>query len=416
MPEQQQEILTSLGVTSSRLGPYDLLRDSWRSIRRDLGRSIVTALGTLLGCAAFVATLGLSGTASHQISASFDIRRATEVTVTAREESADALDEAEVTVQWFTAATAAKAGTINGVVHSGRITTLKALGVRRFFDTSAKSIPVDLYATDTEALAAIAPTMTAGRTFDAGHLKRTDHVVMLSSSVAKQLGFDQPGSAIFIGDLGLTVIGIYDDVQRVPGAAAGIIIPVTLEESSSLAVGQTPGRELLLETVSGAATQVAGQAPLAISPAQPELLEVNAPPDPMTLRQEIEGSVTQLSLLVSLVSLVLGTISIGNATAIGVVLRTPEIGLRRALGARKQDIFLQLLGETTALGVLGGLLGTVLGIAIAVTASLLNKWVPVLDPFVPILATIAGLLAGLVAGVWPALRATTITPARALSR
>lgn len=416
MPEKPNEILTSLRVVSSRLGAADLLRESWRSITRNLVRSIVAALGALLGCAAFVATLGLSGTASHQISASFDIRRSTQITITAHEQTTDSVDDSEITAQWYTATSAEKAATIAGVVNSGRITTLKSLDVRRFFAASAKSIPVDVYAADTESLAAIAPTITAGRPFDSGHLKRTDHVVMLSSSVAEQLGLDRPGSAVFIGDLGLTVVGIYDDVQRVPGAAAGIIIPITLEEANPMAPGQIPGRELLLETESGAATQVAGQAPLAISPARPELLEVNAPPDPTSLRQEVEGNVTQLSLLVSLVSLVLGALSIGNATAIGVVLRTPEIGLRRALGARKQDIFLQLLGETTAVGTLGGITGAVLGITITVTASLFNGWVPVLDPAVPLMATVAGLLAGLLAGIWPALRAATITPAHALSR
>jgi putative ABC transport system permease protein len=416
MFEKRVTLLTSLGVVASRLRPVDLISESWRAVTRDMARSVVAALGALLGCAAFVATLGISGTASHQISASFDIRRATEVTVTIHNTPNAPDDDAVLTAKWFTPRAAEKAGNISGVQHAGRITALKALNLHRFLIPADTAAPADVYAVDSEALGAIAPVVVSGRTFDSGHVTRADPVVMLSSSMAVRLGINQPGSAIFIGDLGLTVIGIYNDVQRVPGAAAGIIIPITLEESTPMATGQTPTREMFLETVSGAATQVALQVPLAISPAQPDLIEVNAPPDPKTLRREVESSVTQLSLLVSLVTLVLGAVSIGNATAIGVVLRTPEIGLRRALGARRRDVFWQLIGETSALGVLGGVIGAVVGLVVTVSVSLINRWVPILDPGVPLMAVAAGAVTGLLAGLWPALRATAITPAHALSR
>ena len=121
-------------------------------------------------------------------------------------------------------------------------------------------------------------------------------------------------------------------------------------------------------------------------------------------------------MLVSLVTLVLGAISIGNTTAIGVVLRTPEIGLRRALGARKSDIFWQFMGETAGLGILGGVFGSLLGAVVTVVVSIMNRWVPILDPLTLLVAIGAGLLAGLGAGALPALRAARITPAHALSR
>lgn len=416
MPAARTAALTSLGIVASRLRFSDLLSESWRAVTRDMARSLVAALGALLGCAAFVATLGISGTASHQISASFDVRRATEVTVRLHNSPNTPQEETDLTAKWFTGSSAKKAGEINGVVHAGRITTLKALSIRRFLIPSDSEKQVDVYSADSQALKAISPTIVSGRTFDDGHVKRADPVVMLSSSVASQLGISQPGSAVFIDDVGLTVIGIFSDVQRVPAAAAGIIVPITLEETTSIASGQTLDNQLFLETVSGAATQVAQQAPLAISPAQPDLIEVTAPPDPKTLRQEIEGNVTQLSLLVSLVTLVLGAISIGNATAMGVVLRTPEIGLRRALGARRRDIFWQLIGETSALGIFGGVIGAVVGLVITVGVALVNRWVPVLDPSVPLMAVAAGALTGVLAGFWPALRATAIAPAYALSR
>ncbi|WP_422935792.1 ABC transporter permease [Sinomonas sp. P47F7] len=394
----------------------DIVRESWRSVTREFGRSLISAVGALLGCAAFVATLGLTGTAGHQVSASFDVRRATEVTVTSRGLGLPVGDEAETTGRWFTSAAAENARTIAGVVHAGRIATVKAVDVRRLYSPTDNKVTADVYAVDAESLAAIAPTQVMGRTFDDGHVRRADPVVMLSKPVAAQLGVAQPGAAVFIGDVGLTVIGIYGDVARVPGAIGGIVLPITAQEAAGIGANQIPNRQIFLETVPGAASQVGRQAALAITPAQPDLVDVIAPPDPKTLRQEVEGSMTQLSVVVSLVILALGAISIGNTTAVRVVLRTHEIGLRRALGARRTDIFLQVLGETAALGLLGGALGTAIGLVVTVAVSLVNRWVPVLDPAIPALAIVAGAGAGVIAGTYPALRATRITPAQALSR
>ena len=411
-----RRVLEHLQLQTSRLGLVDIVRESWRSVTRDFGRSLASALGALLGCAAFVATLGLTGTAGHQVSASFDIRRATEVTVTSRGMAVTSDDGDDPTARWFTAAAADKALTIAGVVHAGRISTVKAVDVHRLYSRAGDKATVDVYGVDAESLAAISPAGITGRTFDDGHVKRADAVVLLSKPVADQLGVQQPGPAVFMGDMGFTVIGIYDDVARVPAAAGGIILPITVQESAGVVPNQIPTRQIFLETVPGAAAQVGAQAALAISPAKPELVEVTAPPDPKTLRQEVEGSVTQLSVVVSLVILALGAISIGNVTAIRVLLRTSEIGLRRALGARRIDIFFQVLGETAALGLLGGILGTAFGAVVTVVVALVNRWTPVLDPVIPALSMLAGVVAGVVAGAYPAFRATRITPAYALSR
>ena len=416
MRGQRASVLERLRLRRSRLGVADIVREAWRSVTRDFGRSLAAGLGALLGCAAFVATLGLTGTASHQVAASFDLRRATEVTVAARDMGLASDDDVEAPERWFNAAAAKKAGTIAGVVHAGRIATVKAVDVGRFYLPADSRVPVDVYGVDQESLAAIAPAEVLGRTFDEGHVRRADRVVLLSKPVASQLGVGQPGAAVFIGDVGFTVIGIYGDVGRVPGVAAAVILPIATLEATGILDNQIPSRQIFLETVPGAASQVGRQAALAISPMQPDLVEVNAPPDPKTLRQEVEGSVTQLSVLVSFVILALGAISIGNTTAVRVVLRTSEIGLRRALGARRTDIFFQILGETAGLGLLGGALGTVLGMVVTVAVSLINRWVPVLDPVVPALAIVAGAVAGVMAGAYPAYRATRITPAHALSR
>lgn len=118
----------------------------------------------------------------------------------------------------------------------------------------------------------------------------------------------------------------------------------------------------------------------------------------------------------SVVILLIGAISIASTTAVRVVLRTPEIGLRRALGARRVDIFWQLVGESAGIGLLGGAAGAVAGTVVTIAVSLANHWVPIIDPTAPLLAIAAGIVAGILAGIHPGIRATQISPARALTR
>ncbi|MEV7661980.1 ABC transporter permease [Paenarthrobacter sp. NPDC089316] len=406
----------SLGLTPTRLTFRDLVVESWRSVSRNYSRSLLTAIGTLLGCAAFVATLGITGTASNQVSAAFDVRRATEVTVVADTAAGSKEESVQQADTWFSPSAVTEIRNLSGVEHAGRIMSASAIDVNRFFVEQSQPVPVEMYAMDEGALAAVAPHLLKGRPFDSGHEARADAVIMLSKAVAQKIGVTQTGAAVFINDLGYTVIGIYSDTERIPALAGGAIIPVSSFQKNAVSGDQVPKRQILIETVAGAAAQVGEQVPYAVTPNNPKLLQIAAPPDPKTLRQEIEGSVTQLSLMVSLITLAIGAVSIANATAASVVLRTPEIGLRRALGARRGDIFMQLLGETVALGTFGGLIGSALGLITTIVVSAINRWVPVLDPVTLLLSVAAGTTAGVLAGAWPAAKATTVSPAQALAR
>ena len=117
-----------------------------------------------------------------------------------------------------------------------------------------------------------------------------------------------------------------------------------------------------------------------------------------------------LFLLLGGLSLVVGAIGIANITLVGVMERTGEIGLRRAIGATRGHVAAQFLFESASMGVIGGIIGASAGVLIVVAVSSYQVWTPVLDPAAPILAPVVGGLIGLLSGTYPALRAANLEP------
>lgn len=397
---------------TTRLTALDLAIEAWQSISRDFGRSLLTAIGTLLGSLAFVATLGITTTVGQQVSDSFDIRRATTVTVSEVENHQPESDPS-IRPDWLGDPSVARANNVAGIVYAGPRAKVEQVHVDRSPAGSGTSQKSRLIGASAGALQAMGLRTTSGRPFDEGHAMRGDRVVMLSQGLAQALSITRTNIAVIINDVPFSLLGIYDDAERDAEAMGGFIMPLqTLEQVFPFA---TAKYDLIVQTSPGAAAQAGSQLDEALQPQNPAALKVIAPPDPQTLRREIESNVTQMSLLASVVALVVGAVSIGNAATASMVLRTSEIGLRRAMGARRVDIFVQLLGETTALGGVGGVAGAIFGIVLTVGVSLTNSWAPILDMRVAILAIGTGCLAGAIAGIGPAFRATKISPSVALA-
>jgi putative ABC transport system permease protein len=94
--------------------------------------------------------------------------------------------------------------------------------------------------------------------------------------------------------------------------------------------------------------------------------------------------------------------------------RTGEIGIRRALGANRQDILSQFLVETIVLSGGGGLLGVVMGIAFSFFVTRVFALETILRPWSPIVAFAVSLAVGVIFGVYPARRAALMDPIEAL--
>jgi putative ABC transport system permease protein len=395
------------------LSPRDLVAEATAGIVARPVRSALTTLGTVLGIATLVITLGVAATASNQIVGRFDALRATEVTVDVPKASEDG--GGPELVRWGAVDDVTR---LNGVRAAASLTdldatpmTVEANEIRDPAAVAVHSLPV--VGTTTGLLETVGGHVVHGRFFDAGHVDRTDRVAVLGEEAAKLLGVDRVdrAPAVFVGGKPLTVIGVLGGIARQPRLASAVIVPHTTARRA-LALGTV--RSVMIKTDLGAARLVATQAPRALSPNDAERLAVTAPPDPESLRNQVENDINGLFLVLGLVSLVVGAVGIANVTLVTVMERTGEIGLRRALGAARRHIAWQFLAESTLIGLLGGIIGATTGILAVVGVSVVQGWTPVLDQALALGAPPVGALVGLLAGLYPSLRAARMEPVDAL--
>ena len=156
------------------------------------------------------------------------------------------------------------------------------------------------------------------------------------------------------------------------------------------------------------------QAPLALSPTDPTRIQVAAPTLTSSVRGRIETDIQVIFLVLGGVALLVGGVGIANVTLLAVRERIAEIGLRRALGARRRDVGRQFLTESVVIGLLGGLIGSALGALVVVGVCVVQGWTPILDVRWVLVAPFLGGLVGLVAGTYPALKAADVEPITAL--
>jgi macrolide transport system ATP-binding/permease protein len=214
-----------------------------------------------------------------------------------------------------------------------------------------------------------------------------------------------------VGDRLYAVMGLLSGVRRQNSLRGAAIMP---EGTARREFGLPAPGIAQIETRLGAVDLIARQAPTALSPHDPRLLKVSAPPDPRSLRRAVESDLNALFLLLGGVSLLVGAIGIANVTLVSVLERVGEIGLRRALGAGRRHIAAQFLLESTGMGLAGGIMGASAGTLVIVGVSASNTWTPVLDPWVPLGAPLLGAVIGLLSGTYPALRAAGLEPVEAL--
>ena len=152
-----------------------------------------------------------------------------------------------------------------------------------------------------------------------------------------------------------------------------------------------------------------------VKPAEPDSFGISTAESLITQFRDIMGTVVLVTVVISSIGLLVGGIGVMNIMLVSVTERTREIGVRKAIGARRSDITWQFLLEAMTLTGVGG----ILGILMAATFSLLIRTLlPQLPSTVPLWSVVAGFVVavsiGLFFGIWPALKAARLDPIVAL--
>jgi len=142
--------------------------------------------------------------------------------------------------------------------------------------------------------------------------------------------------------------------------------------------------------------------------------EIIIPLELLEQSKETQAVFNVVMVLIAAISLVVGGIGIANIMLATITERTKEIGVRRALGARRSDIMLQFLTETAAIGVFGGLFGCLFGLAAIDGLRQFSGWEAVVEPKYFGISLAISCAVAVISGIYPARRASLMDPITAL--
>lgn len=297
---------------------------------------------------------------------------------------------------------------------------------RQAISYSNKSTNTQVIGATPEFLTVRSYDVARGRFLTDLDLKQNNQVVVLGPDVANRLfGNSNPiGQKLRIRNLSFLVVGVTEAKGSSFGQNQDDTVFIPLTTMANRIVGKTSpyGIEVSFIAVSAKNAESLGAAEFQIT----NLLRLRhniIDEDDFTVRNQkdalqivntVTGALTLMLAAIAAISLLVGGIGVMNIMLVSVTERTHEIGLRKAIGAREQDILIQFLIEAIILSAAGGLLGTLIGVGSVSLVSMVTPLKAAVSPVAVILAVSVSGGIGLFFGVIPAQRAAKLDPIVAL--
>ncbi len=405
------------------------LLSALRSLRSNKVRSGLTMLGIVIGVAAVIAMLSIGRGAQAAITSQIQgmgtnllfvspgaaqqggVRQATGTMQTLTYE--DALAIADKAACPSVAAVAPEVDTAGQIVYQGVNVNARISGVTPEYAEVRNYQVAD------------------GEFINAGQVSGKSLVAVLGSNIAQTLFGDlnPVGESIRVNNIPLRVIGVLeskggggfgsqDDVVLVPLTTAQARLGRRLVRGGS-AVSQISVQAVDAQSIDEAIDEISTLLRERHHIVIDDDFQIMNMADILSAANQITGILSVFLGGIAAISLLVGGIGIMNIMLVSVTERTREIGIRKAVGAKRQDILAQFLTEATVLSVLGGLLGILLGWGISRLIAGINMGgnaaiSPVVGPDSVLLATGFSLAVGLFFGIYPAARAARLNPIDAL--
>lgn len=266
-------------------------------------------------------------------------------------------------------------------------------------------------------------TIARGRFLTETENHHNIEVAVIGYEIAEKLftGYEPLEKEIQIGNKVFRVIGVLEKAKSPLGGGGPpvdsmIFIPYSvmhamypMQDDHWVALGARQGH---LEKLVDEATELMRrrrQVPFD----KPNSFEVSTPSGMLESFNKMLAVVAMIVIPIVSVALLVGGIGVMNVMLVSVTERTKEIGVRRAIGARRADIILQFLLEASMLTGVGGVIGVIVGflISLLLNALLMPSQVPLIWVFVGFSVSV---VIGLIAGIYPAFRASRLDPIEAL--